>query len=86
VVGSAIGGLVYDGIQVRSEPPGIDPRRSPASLGNRYPRHEPARWNGPELRDGYSVARDDDGLSCLNFPQDSAGVIPQFSLRDGSFH
>lgn len=74
-LGSAIDGPVYHGIQVGSQPAGVDPRSPPRRIGNHCPRHEPTRRNGPELGDRHSVPRDDNRLSCLNLPQYRTGVV-----------
>jgi hypothetical protein len=67
---SATGSLVDYGIQVFAQSPGVDPRRALRAICDDSAWNEPARRDGAQLRDRHAVARDDDCLSGLYFPQD----------------
>jgi len=85
-VGSAIDALINHGIDIGAKPTSIDSRRTRGRIGNGSPRHEPVRPEGPQLRDGSTVARDDDRSTRLYLAKDSGGFIAKFSLGDCSAH
>src|SRR5205807_7298575 len=80
LVVSAIDGLVYYGVQIGSQPAGVDPRSASRRIGNHRPRNVAPRRNWPELGDRDPVRGEDNGLSRLHFPQYRTGVVAQLSL------
>src|SRR5262245_37363643 len=85
-LGSAMESLIHYGIEVGAQLPGINPRSSPRRLRDHCARYEPARGNRPQLRNRDSVTRNDNGLSCLDFPEDSPRIVSQLALGNNSTH
>ena len=83
---SATGSLIDYGIQIVAQSPGIDPRRALRAVCDGSTWNEPARRHRPQLRNRHAVARDDDRLSGLYFPQDRPGVIAELALSDHPRH
>ena len=71
LVGSAIYGVIHYCVDIRTKPIAVDSRSSCRGISNGCSRNEPSRRNRPELGDRHAVARDDDSLTRLHFPQNS---------------
>lgn len=86
LVGSAIYRLIDVCIEIRTQPPGIDAGRTFRRLGNHRSRYEPPRRHRPQRGGRHAVARDDDRLSCLHFPEHGPGMVAKLTLKSGSAH
>ena len=86
MVGSAIGGLIHDHIQIGTHYVGIDARSASRRLGNHRPKHEPPLWNRAEFGRRYSVSGDDDRLTGLDLAENRAGVSTELSSGSDPAH
>jgi hypothetical protein len=84
--GSGMNGFVDHGIQIGTEPAGVDSRCSCRRIGNDRSWHKPARPDRSEFCNRYSMVSHDDDLPGLDFAEHSASVVAKLSLRDGSIH
>ena len=75
LVGSAIDGLIRDGIQIGAHAVGIDARGASRRLGNHRPRDEPPLWNRAEIGHRPPVSGDADRLTGLHLAQNCAGIV-----------
>ena len=86
LVGSAIDGLIHDGIHLCAHAIGIDPRGTPRRLGNHCPGDEPPLWNRAEVGHRHPVSGNDDRLTGLYLAQNRAGIVAELSLENRSAH
>src|SRR5579885_3140422 len=81
-VGSAIDVRVDDGVQIRAETLGIDPRCTTRCIRNCGPGHESTPPNRSQLTDWRAVARHDDCSSGLDLPKYGGRLVAKLSLGD----
>ena len=86
MVGSTIGGLVHDRIQIGTHYVGIDARSASRHLGNHRPEHETPLRNRAELDHRYPVSGNDDRLTGLNLAENRVGVSTELSSGNDPAH
>ena len=84
--GSAIGGRIDHGVQIRTEPAKINPGSTRRRGGNGRPGNETMRLNWPEFGHRCAVACHNQRLPRLYFPEHAGGVVAQFSLGNDPVH